>query len=109
MAKPLIGLGVTQIVIGVLCIIFNIVGLVLHLNASFIGHGIWCSCFVSNYSLKISCKIVRLYLYTFITANQQLTMSKDHKVIPVDIYIGDSINLKIFACIKPFCVLGAFG
>ena len=43
-----VGLGATQITIGILCIIFNSVGIGLDGALSAVGHGIWCGLFVST-------------------------------------------------------------
>lgn len=45
------GLGATQIIIGILCIIFNIVAIALApIGVSAVGHGFWCGILVSNYA-----------------------------------------------------------
>lgn len=79
--KQSIGLGVTQIIIGVLCIIFNGVSCgylrYVYADLSFVGHGFWCGImFIITGGLgigagrnKTSCFIVSFMVMCIITAS----------------------------------------
>ena len=46
--KQCLVLAVCQIIIGVLCVIFNVAAMGIYEWLSFVGHGIWCGIFVSG-------------------------------------------------------------
>ena len=48
--KTALGLGITQVIVGVLLIIFNILSAVYYTAVSASGYGFWGGIFVSNHS-----------------------------------------------------------
>jgi len=84
-SKQSIGLGVTQIIIGILCIIFNIVCIRVvydYDNLAFIGHGFWCGIlFILNGGLgvgagikKTRCLIVTFMVMCIISATTTISL-----------------------------------
>ena len=49
LVKPMLHLGVVQVVVGTGCIALNLAAISMHLVTSDVGHGFWCSVFVSSY------------------------------------------------------------
>jgi len=65
LARQLVGLGIAQLLIGFLCIIFQGIAVGIFVNQSlgqyilsldFIGHGIWCGIMVSDTLMSSICR-----------------------------------------------------